>query len=178
MTVSLGGIDRALNTWVRTPIDTEGKPSMRDRELQLQTVITDDFAEQAKDGRAEETTVYTCPDCGGVLWQNGAGRALSFRCHVGHAYGPEVLLSQKSEEFEAALWASLRLLKAKATLTRQIATRTQASGSDVNVIAADRIREQAELDERYVRTIQEILEAMPNPADQAAVVARAMDDPL
>jgi len=166
----------ALNAWVGTPIETEGVTSMSDREDQLQTVIAEDFAEQAEDRRAEESTMYNCPDCGGVLWQDGAGRTLSFRCHVGHAYGPEVLLSQKSEEFEAALWASLRLLKEKATLTRQMAARTRGGGNGKNATAAERIEEQAELDERYVRTIQEILEAMPNPADQAAVVARAMDD--
>ena len=40
---------------------------------------------------------------------------------------------------------------------------------------ANRIEEQAELDERYARTIQELLETMPNPADQAAVVAQALD---
>src|SRR4051812_16121206 len=89
------------------PSVEEGGP-MPDQDEQLQSVITEDFAEQADDERAEETTVYTCPDCGGVLWQDGEGRTLRFRCHVGHAYSPEILLSQKAEEFESALWASLR----------------------------------------------------------------------
>ena len=44
----------------------------------------------------QKATVYTCPDCGGVLWQDGAGRQVAFHCHVGHAYAPEILLSQKS----------------------------------------------------------------------------------
>ncbi len=120
--------------------------------------------------------VYTCPDCGGVLWQDGAGAELSFRCHVGHAYAPEILLSQKSEEYEAALWRSLRLLKEKATLTRQLATRTRAGGNGSNGKMAERIEEQAQLDEQYVRRIQEMLEAMPNPADQVAVVVEAMEE--
>jgi hypothetical protein len=39
-----------------------------------------------------------------------------------------------------------------------------------------RIEEQAQLDERYVRTIQELLEVMPNPADQATVVVQSLDE--
>lgn len=165
-----------LSEWAVTPAIVNGGAAVADRDERLQRVITDDFAEQADDGRAEETTVYTCPDCGGVLWQDGTGTALAFRCHVGHAYAPEILLSQKSEEFEYALWASLRLLKEKATLTRQLAARSRAAGNGPTEAVAQRIDEQAELDEGYVRIIQEVLEAMPNPADQAAIVAQALDD--
>jgi two-component system chemotaxis response regulator CheB len=173
--LSAAEIAPQLVEWLRTPARKQGGAVVADRDERLQAVITEDFAEQSHDGRVEETSVYTCPDCGGVLWQDGAGKQLGFRCHVGHAYAPEVLLSQKSEEFESALWASLRLLKEKATLTRQLATRSRAGGNGKSAEVTNRIEEQAELDERYARTIQELLETMPNPADQAAVVARALD---
>ena len=169
-------IAQVLTAHVGEPAVETGDTPMADRDEALQTVITEDFAEQAGDDRVEETTVYTCPDCGGVLWQSGNGKALGFRCHVGHAYGPEILLSQKSEEFESALWASLRLLKEKATLTRQLATRTREGANGGRLEVAARIEEQAELDERYARLITEVLEAMPNPGDQAAIVAQAMED--
>ena len=168
-------IASVLNEWVvRSSLEQGGEP-VTDRDERLQSVMKQDFVEQAQDGRVEETTVYTCPECGGVLWQDGAGSQVAFHCHVGHAYAPEILLSQKSEEFESALWASLRLLKEKATLTRQLATRARAGGNGGSEEIANRIEEQAELDEQYARTIQELLEAMPNPADQAAVVAQALD---
>ena len=112
-----------------------------------------------------------------MLWQDGAGVRLRFRCHVGHAYAPELLLNQKSEELEAALWSSLRLLKEKATLTRQLVTRTRAGGyGGQPVPAAERIEEQAVLDERYARSIQELLEAMPSPLGQTAVEAQTLDE--
>ena len=150
-----------------------------DPEERLEAVIAEDFVEQASDGRTEETTIFTCPDCGGVLWQGAEGSegsVLRFRCHVGHAFAPEVLLSQKSEELETALWSSLRLLKEKATLTLQLANRTRTSGNGKAAQAAERIAEQAELDERHARVIQELLEAMPSPMDQAMVVTHAMND--
>jgi two-component system chemotaxis response regulator CheB len=172
-------IAAALTDLVRQPVTAQGGNSMVntiDPEERLEEAIAEDFVEQATDGRTEETTIFTCPDCGGVLWQGGEGPLLRFRCHVGHAFAPEVLLSQKSEELETALWSSLRLLKEKATLTLQLANRTRASGNGKASQAADRIAEQAELDERHVRVIQELLEAMPSPMDQAAVVTHAMND--
>ena len=172
-------IAAAITDLVRRPVTAQGGPSMVntiDAEERLEAVIADDFVEQAKDGRTEETTIFTCPDCGGVLWQGAEGPVLRFRCHVGHAFAPEVLLSQKSEELETALWSSLRLLKEKATLTLQLANRTRTSGNGKAAQAAERIAEQAELDQRHARVIQELLEAMPSPMDQAAVVTHAMNE--
>jgi two-component system, chemotaxis family, protein-glutamate methylesterase/glutaminase len=174
--VAAGEIATVVNALVETPALVTGVPAMADEDERLQSVIAADFAEQAHDGRVDETSIYTCPDCGGVMWQEGAGKQLSFHCHVGHAYAPEVLLSQKSEEFEAALWASLRLLKEKATLTRQLAVRTRSGRHAHNGEIVARMEEQAELDERYARSIQELLAAMPNPADQTALVMQALAD--
>jgi two-component system chemotaxis response regulator CheB len=161
----------------RTPVEERRGEPVTETDEPLTVVIADDFAEQALDERGEETTVYTCPDCGGVLWQHGEAARLSFRCHVGHAYAPEILLSQKADEYEAALWTSLRLLREKATLTRQLATRTRASRIGGNGKMAERIEEQAQLEEQHARSIQEMLEAMPNPADQVSLIgALAMDE--
>jgi two-component system, chemotaxis family, protein-glutamate methylesterase/glutaminase len=178
----VAGIAAALTDLIRQPVIAQGGTSMEnaiDPEERLEAVIAEDFVEQASDGRTEETTIFTCPDCGGVLWQGAEGSegsVLRFRCHVGHAFAPEVLLSQKSEELETALWSSLRLLKEKATLTLQLANRTRTSGNGKATQAAERIAEQAELDERHARVIQELLEAMPSPMDQAMVVTHAMND--
>jgi two-component system chemotaxis response regulator CheB len=170
-------IAAALTDLVRQPVIAQGGTSMVntiDAEQRLEAVIAEDFAEQASDSRIEETTLFTCPDCGGVLWQGGEGPVLRFRCHVGHAFAPEVLLGQKSEELETALWSSLRLLKEKATLTLQLANRTRTTGN--GKAAAERIADQAKLDERHAQVIQELLDAMPSPMDQAAVVTHAMND--
>ena len=173
-------IAAALADRVQQPVMAQGETSMVntiDAEERLEAVIAEDFEEQAGDGRREETAVFTCPDCGGVLWQGGEGSVLRFRCHVGHAFAPELLLSQKSEELETALWSSLRLLKEKATLTQQLANRARTSGNGKAAAqAAERIADQAKLDERHAQVIQELLEAMPSPMDQAAVVTHGMNE--
>jgi two-component system, chemotaxis family, protein-glutamate methylesterase/glutaminase len=173
-------IAASLTDLVQQPVVAQGENRMVntiDAEERLEAVIAEDFVEQASDGRTEETTLFTCPDCGGVLWQGAEGPVLRFRCHVGHAFAPEVLLSQKSEELETALWSSLRLLKEKATLTQQLANRTRSSGNGTAATqAAERITDQAKLDERHAQVIQELLEAMPSAMDQAAVVTHAMNE--
>ncbi len=161
-----------LDRVIRESVPKEGAHPMLDDEERLTQRIAEDFSEQARNGRSDETTIFTCPDCGGVLWQGGEGSVLSFRCHVGHAYAAEVLLSQKAEEVEAALWSSLRLLKEKATLTRQMATRGRTGG---NGHGAERIEEQAQVDERHVRTIQELLTSLPTPLEQTAAVLQVVD---
>jgi two-component system chemotaxis response regulator CheB len=156
-----------LDTLVREPLAAEGVLAMTDDEERIDDAVSATFAEQVDGERADETTVYTCPDCGGVLWQAGDGAELGFRCHVGHAYAPEVLLSEKSEELEAALWSSLRLLKEKVTLARQMAHRAAIDGNGSAAReTARRFAEQAELNERYAESIQELLTAMPNPMDR------------
>ena len=178
--LQVADIAAALTDLVRQPVTAQGGSSMVntiDAEERLEAVIAEDFVEQASDERTEETTLFTCPDCGGVLWQGAEGPVLRFRCHVGHAFAPEVLLSQKSEELETALWSSLRLLKEKATLTQQLANRTRSSGNGTAATqAAERITDQAKLDERHAQMIQELLEAMPSAMDQAAVVTHAMNE--
>ncbi len=175
--VPVADMARVLIDLVHDTVQDEGDLPMIDDEERIEAVVSADFAEQASDGRVDETTIYTCPDCGGVLWQDGAGSRLRFRCHVGHAYAPELLLSQKSEELEAALWSSLRLLKEKATLTRQLATRTRAGGNGgYRGQMTERIEEQAMRDERYAQAIHELLETMPSPLDQTAVVLKALDE--
>jgi two-component system chemotaxis response regulator CheB len=125
-------------------------------------VINRVIAKQALDERPDDATIYTCPDCGGVMFQNGEGPSLSFSCHVGHAYAPELLLGQKAEELEAALWTCVRMLTEKATLTRQVAGR---AGARRNEAMVRRAVEQAELAERQARVVRDLLVSMPGAGE-------------
>jgi two-component system chemotaxis response regulator CheB len=139
-------------------------------EERIERTIDVDFLEQGNDTREGEPSVYTCPDCGGTLWQDGLSERLWFRCHVGHAYAPEVLLGQKSEELEAALWTSARLLRERATLSRQLAVGRANSVRSPELTA--RLNEQVALDERYAERIRELIETLPTPGEMVTVAAR------
>jgi len=133
-----------------------------------------DLVEQAANQRSGELATYSCPECGGTLWQIDQERLQQFHCHVGHVYSTTNLLIDKSEELEHALWASARLFTEKATLTRQIAARARELG---DAEAAERIETYARLDDEYGQLLREaLLERMPNPTSQAVLVAEALNE--
>ena len=140
---------------------------MSDIDEMMPHLVRRDITAQERDERSGETTVYTCPECGGTLWQVDRQGLVQFNCHVGHAYAPEALLGQMSEELEAALWRCVRMLTEKATLTRQLAGRLQAAGQKAQ---AARVAEQAHLDDRHGQLIRTmLLEATSNPGTQPLV---------
>ena len=88
-------------------------------------------------------------------WQAKEDPILSFQCHVGHSWEGERLLDLKSEQVEDALWASVRILKERAALTRQVASRARSGGDTER---AARIDEQAALDDDRAESIRDLLD--------------------
>jgi two-component system chemotaxis response regulator CheB len=133
----------------------------------VRTVISEDIREQERGTRTGQVTVLSCPDCGGVMWQTTCGTYVDFSCHIGHRYSSDTLLVQKTEQLEAALVTALRLLKEKAILLHQTANRAREMG---NMRAAERLDEQAAVDERYASVLQrDLLEADPSALSNAVV---------
>jgi len=55
-----------------------------------------------------ELTPYTCPECHGVLSAIREGGRIRFRCHTGHAFTADSLLSAVTEGIEEAFWSAIR----------------------------------------------------------------------
>lgn len=69
---------------------------------------------------------YNCPNCGGVLWQiDGAGMQ-RYRCHTGHSYTAESLLTSQTEKIEETLWVSLRMFEERKNLLTKLANESSA----------------------------------------------------
>jgi two-component system, chemotaxis family, protein-glutamate methylesterase/glutaminase len=47
-----------------------------------------------------EPSLFTCPECHGILLRLKAGGGLRFRCHTGHAYTADALLAELTESVE------------------------------------------------------------------------------
>ena len=93
------------------------------------------MAAQARDERRGQVAAYTCPECGGALWELRSGKLFKFRCHVGHAYTSDGLISEQTRDLESALWTALRALEENAALRRRMAKRARTS--KFSVIAED-----------------------------------------
>jgi len=136
-----------------------------------QRLIQADLAAQTDGVPGGQVSTYTCPECGGSLWQLDEGSALLFHCHVGHTYSPEMLGIEKSEALETALWTAVRTLVERATLTRQLAHRLLSAGREPEGAA---LEEQARADDQHMHLIRElIVNATPNPGTVTSALQEA-----
>lgn len=55
-----------------------------------------------------EPTHYACPECHGVLSSIRDGDIIRYRCHTGHAYSADSLLTSITEKIEDSLWNAIR----------------------------------------------------------------------
>jgi two-component system chemotaxis response regulator CheB len=152
--VSAAGLAPLLVDLVRRPAPVKGDLTMTDPLDKLPAVQVQDAEAQKRGERRGALSVFTCPECGGSLWQVDEQNLIRFRCHVGHVYQGEALLGEQKEILEAALWTAIRTFKDRATLSRQLANTERAHG---NPEAAGRFDEQAQQAERYGNSIHQYL---------------------
>ena len=73
------------------------------------------------DDRPGQPSAFSCPDCGGVLWEIDDDNYTRFRCRVGHAFSPESMLGGQSDVLETALFSALKTLEETARLSKRLA---------------------------------------------------------
>jgi two-component system chemotaxis response regulator CheB len=96
--------------------------------------------------RLGEPSKIACPECHGVLTQIKGAGPMRFRCHTGHAYSAESLVSEISEGVEVALWNAIRSMQEGSILMRQLAAHdgeAHTPGEQARLVARAR-----ELDEQ------------------------------
>jgi two-component system chemotaxis response regulator CheB len=121
-------------------------PDPEDRDIFLNTVSPDQLH--------GDPSLFSCPECGGALWEFKEGNLSRFRCHTGHGFTSESLLSGQNSHLEHALWGALRVLQERAALHRQVACRTRDRGL---AAVADRYLARAEEEEAKAQIIHQLL---------------------
>ena len=149
--VPLAELAPLLVDLVRGLTTPEGRGAAVDPMERMPDVVRMDMDEQIHNARVGDVSVYTCPECGGALWQVDQKGLTQFRCHVGHAYNGEALLAEQSEALEAALWTAVRTFREKSVLSRQLAEQERAKGATG---LAARFEEQAAQAEEYASLIR------------------------
>ncbi|HSU14813.1 chemotaxis protein CheB [Longimicrobium sp.] len=97
---------------------------------------------------------FSCPECHGVLWEIQDGELVRFRCRVGHAFGPETLLAEQTQEVETALWTAFQALKERAAFARKMAKKMESRG---NEFSRRRFMDQAAEADQRASVIREVL---------------------
>jgi two-component system chemotaxis response regulator CheB len=117
--------------------------------------VKSDRVRQIEGAREGRPSLFTCPECGGVLWQVKEPELVQFRCHVGHIVSGEHLLVEQGNAAEDALWTAIRTLEDRSVLGRQL-SRFAAKLNDT--ASAARYGRQAERAEKRFRTLLKIAE--------------------
>ena len=89
-------------------------------------------------------SIFTCPECHGTLLQLKENGLARYRCHTGHAFSADSLLSEVTESVEETLWAAIRAIDESAMLLRHMAEHARASDN----AASERFDEKARDAER------------------------------
>jgi two-component system, chemotaxis family, protein-glutamate methylesterase/glutaminase len=82
------------------------------------------------DDRPGHPSAYSCPDCGGVLWEIEDGDFLRYRCRVGHAFSPDTMLGAQDDVLEEALWTAAKTLEESARLAGRLAAGERSRGHE------------------------------------------------
>jgi two-component system, chemotaxis family, protein-glutamate methylesterase/glutaminase len=131
------------------PADEPGQGRNDELELELAVNGPDELGQEAPGTRSP----FSCPTCGGGLWQADDDDVLRYRCRVGHAFGAESLLHAQSEGLDDALWTALRALHERADLARRVAKRMGERGLEPRVAHYRRIVEEAEQSSRVIHQL-------------------------
>jgi two-component system, chemotaxis family, protein-glutamate methylesterase/glutaminase len=99
-------------------------------------------------------SLFSCPDCGGGLWEIGGNGSKRYRCHVGHAFTEHGLLGSMEVSTESALWTALRILEERKNLLQSLGAKEKKTGN--KSIASRYLKRTKEL-ETQMDTIKKVL---------------------
>jgi two-component system, chemotaxis family, protein-glutamate methylesterase/glutaminase len=69
---------------------------------------------------------FSCPECGGTLWELADGSMLRYRCHLGHAFSAETMVAAETGDVEWLLARLFRTHRDRAELLYRMAERERA----------------------------------------------------
>src|SRR6266568_3799529 len=138
------------------------------REMEIETRMAEmDMDTPHHDENVGTPSAFSCPECGGVLWELRDGELLRFRYRVGHAFSIESMIMGQSEVLEEALWIALKSLEESVSLSRRMAADARRRGQDW---LAQQFEGKLHDAERHVMLIRQVLlqDARPAARDMSA----------
>jgi two-component system, chemotaxis family, protein-glutamate methylesterase/glutaminase len=173
-TVPMEGMGALLDKLARSPVSRGHK---RPPALGLQREVSKLMGklESANTPPAEgKPSHFSCPDCGGVLFETADGGQLRFNCRVGHAFTDNALAVGQEQALEGALWAAVRSLEESAALARRMARHARERNHGHS---ARRYDERAREVEHQARIIRQAATSGELSARQVELAAGELQEP-
>ncbi len=150
----LSEIPAMLVELANMPVEAEAENPVS-KKMEYESDIAElDMDAVTNDGRPGKPSSFSCPACGGTLWEYHEHDLLRFRCRTGHAFSAETLLAEQSDSLEDALWVALRALEEKASLADRMAKRMRDRNQ---TRSAKKLEEDAEDAQRSANLLREVL---------------------
>jgi two-component system chemotaxis response regulator CheB len=161
-------VEDLVDTLVRLTASTTVDERNGERSGSMPTT-SDDLPDAAPAPSAEiaqpgEMVSFSCPECGGTLWETEAGGTSSYRCRVGHAYTLNTLVDHQGETVQRALWTAYRALEERAAMSRRVARRLADRG---RAESADRFERQARVAEDQAADLKVVLDHFDSATAEA-----------
>jgi two-component system chemotaxis response regulator CheB len=161
----LAEIPAIVDRLVREPHPVGEGASMEEDPLHLeQSFAAFELDALHRGGSAGHPAPFSCPSCGGTLWEAQDDSMLRFRCRVGHAFGAESLLQSQTDRMDEALWTALRALEERRSLALRMAEELRSRSRTAR--GAESYEASAEEAERQANVLRDILIA--RGSDRAA----------
>ncbi|PSR55931.1 chemotaxis protein CheB [Adhaeribacter arboris] len=108
--LSIAEIAALLVKLTAEPIQEVKQEDMKEQEkteIEVRIALQDQALEQGV-MKLGHLSPYACPECHGVLSAIQDGDIIRYRCHTGHAYSANSLLTSITENIEDSLWGAIR----------------------------------------------------------------------
>lgn len=166
--VSLAQMAPLLVQLVSTPLPVMDVPPPSPR-LQHEVEIMKESAGVKEDPHdVGSPSFYSCPDCGGVLFEMDEQGHLRYRCRVGHGFTANALTMTQQSALDGALWAALRALEESASLSRRMAGRARGRN---HALSALRYEARALASEEHAQLVRQLVlrsASSPAPLEEGA----------
>jgi two-component system chemotaxis response regulator CheB len=141
-----------LSRLVREPA---GRAQEAPKDIKLEVAIaSQELADMRVNDMLGKPSGFTCPECHGALWEVDDGTMLRFRCHVGHAFSADAVLSAQGDEIDRMLGTLQRAHQEQAALARRMAAAERSKSKD-NV--ADQLEDRAREYEEDALLVQQLI---------------------
>jgi two-component system chemotaxis response regulator CheB len=115
------------------------------KDIKLEVAIAaQELADMRVNDMLGKPSSFTCPECHGALWEIEEGAMLRFRCHVGHAFGADAVLSAQGDEIDIVLGTLQRAHQERAGLARRMAQAERTRNTNLAEHLEGRAREYEE----------------------------------
>jgi two-component system chemotaxis response regulator CheB len=130
--VQLSEMGKILKELTSKPVEVVNRDVPKDlkQESEIFETLKTDIKTQMEYG---DTTPYSCPDCGGVLFLHKQDAITKFKCHIGHSYTTRDLLFRQTEEVEESLWYAIRSMEQRKNLLESLVAKYTRIGSTTMV---------------------------------------------